>query len=167
MNIHPNSVIIIDDFHKVHISVKTIFAQILKEGKIQMSNGDIADFSNSKIFVTSGIQNDNSMGFNSSSETPVSSVFQELISLFDCNVFLRSLRKKDIFRVLWHKLKKINSDLQINDIEVIFSLKFLKKFAKESKSLIDFEKRFEERINKFICQKITLNESKINLDKMS
>ena len=57
--------------------------------------------------------------------------------------------------------------LQINDIEVIFSLKFLKKFAKESNSLIDFEKRFDEQINKFICQKITLNESKINLDKMS
>ena len=167
VNIHPNSVIIIDDFHKVHVSVKTIFAQILKEGKIQMSNGDIADFSNSKIFVTSGVQNDNSMGFNSSSETTVSSVFQELTSLFDCNVFLRSLRKKDIFRVLWYKLNKINSDLQINDIEVVFSLKFLKKFAKESKSLIDFEKRFEEQINKFICQKITLNESKINLDKMS
>ena len=167
VNIHPNSVIIIDDFHKVHVSVKTIFAQILKEGKIQMSNGDIADFSNSKIFVTSGIQKDSSMGFNSSSETPVPSVFDELTSLFDCNVFLRSLRKKDIFRVLWHRLKKVNSDLQINDIEVIFSLKFLKKFAKESKSLIDFEKRFDEQINKFICQKITLNESKINLDKMS
>ena len=166
VNIHPNSVIIIDDFHKVHVSVKTIFAQILKEGKLQMANGDIADFSNSKIFVTSGVQNDSSMGFNSSSESPVSSVFEELISLFDCNVFLRELRKKDIFRVLWYKLKKVNCDLQINDIEVVCSLKFLKKFAKESKSLVDFEKRFDEKINKFICQQITSNNSKIDLDKI-
>jgi hypothetical protein len=90
-----------------------------------------------------------------------------LISLFDCNVFLRALRKKDIFRVLWYKLKKVNSDLQINDIEVVFSLKFLKKFAKESKGLIDFEKRFDEKINKFICQQITSNNSKIDLDKIS
>ncbi len=165
--IHPNSVIIIDDFHKVHFSVKTIFAQILKEGKLQMPNGDIADFSNSKIFVTSGVHNDNSMGFNSSSETPVSSVFEELVSLFDCNVFLTPLRKKDIFRVLYHKLEKINLDLQINDIEIIFSLRFLKKFAKESKNLVDFEKRFEEKINKFICSQITLEESRINLDKIS
>lgn len=165
--IHPNSVIIIDDFHKVHASVKTIFAQILKEGKLQMPNGDIADFSNSKIFVTSGIQNDNSMGFNSSSETPVPSVFEELVSLFDCNVFLTPLRKKDIFRVLYHKLKKINLDLQINDIQIIFSLQFLKKFAKESKNLVDFEERFEEKINKFICGQITLEESRINLDKIS
>jgi len=165
--IHPNSVIIIDDFHKVHASVKTIFAQILKEGKLQMPDGDIADFSNSKIFVTSGIENDNSMGFNSSSETPVASVFKELVSLFDYNVFLSPLRKKDIFRVLYHKLEKINLDLQINDIEIVFSLGFLKKFAKESKSLVDFEERFEEKINKFICGQITLNESEINLDKIS
>ena len=165
--IHPNSVIIIDDFHKMHSSVKTIFAQILKEGKLQMPNGDIADFSNSKIFVTSGIQNDNSMGFNSSSEIPVPSVFKELISLFDYNAFLSPLRKKDIFRVLYHKLEKINLDLQINDIEIIFSLGFLKRFAKESKNLVDFEERFEEKINKFICGQITLNKSKINLDKTS
>ena len=107
------------------------------------------------------------MGFNSSSETPVASVFKELVSLFDYNVFLSPLRKKDIFRVLYHKLEKINLDLQINDIEIVFSLGFLKKFAKESKSLVDFEERFEEKINKFICGQITLNESEINLDKIS
>lgn len=107
------------------------------------------------------------MGFNSSSEEPVSSVFEELMSLFDCNVFLKELRKKDIFRVLWYKLKKVNSDLKINDIEVVFTLKFLKKFAKESKNLIDFEKRFEEKINKFICQQITSNNPKIDLDNIS
>ena len=167
VNIHPNSVIIIDDFHKVHFSVKTLFAQILKEGKLQMSNGDIADFSNCKFFVTSGVQNENSMGFNSSSEVPASSVFEDLLSLFDCNVFLKPLKKKDIFRVLWHKLQKINIDLKINDIEVVFSLKFLKKFAKDSKNLVDFEERFDDKINKFICKEITSNNPRIDLDNIS
>jgi hypothetical protein len=77
------------------------------------------------------------------------------------------LKKKDIFRVLWHKLQKINIDLKINDIEVVFSLKFLKKFAKDSKNLVDFEERFDDKINKFICKEITSNNSRIDLDNIS
>jgi len=166
INIQPNSVIIIDDFHKVHFSVKTLFAQILKEGKLQMSNGDIADFSNSKIFVTSGVENDSSMGFNCSAETPTAAVFKELSVFFDCHVFLKQLKKKDIFRVLWQKLHGINKDLKINGISLTYSLGFLKSFAKNSKNLIDFQKRFDEKINKFICHQITLDKVKINLDKI-
>lgn len=167
VNIHPNSVIIIDDFHKVHHSVKTIFAQILKDGKLQMANGDLADFSNAKIFVTSGVENTTSMGFNSEGDSPTSSIFKELLSLVDCNLVLQEVRKKDIFRILYHKMQKINEDLRLNDIEVVFTLKFLKKFAKSSKNLVDFQDRFENQINKFICQELTKSTRKINLNKMS
>lgn len=166
INIHPNSVIIIDDFHKLHPSVKSLFAQILKDGKLQMSNGDIADFSNVKIFVTSGVENTSSMGFNSNKESPTSSIFKELLSLVDCNVLLQKVKKKDIFRILYNKLQKINDDLRLNNIEVIFTLNFLKKFARSSKNLVDFEERFDTCINKFICEKITENCSEINLNKI-
>ena len=167
INIHPNSVIIIDDFHKLHPSVKSLFAQILKDGKLQMSNGDIADFSNVKIFVTSGVENTSSMGFNSDKESPTSSIFKELLSLVDCNVLLKQVKKKDIFRILYNKLQKINEDLRLNNIEVTFTLDFLKKFARSSKNLVDFEERFDTHINKFICEKITENCSKINLNKIN
>lgn len=166
INIHPNSVIIIDDFHKLHPSVKTIFAQILKDGKLQMSNGDLADFSNAKIFVTSGVENIASMGFNSKEDSPTSSIFKELLSLVDCNLVLKEVRKKDIFRILYHKIQKINEDLRLSNIEVVFTLSFLKKFARSSKNLVDFEERFDTYINKFICEKITENCSKINLNKI-
>jgi len=167
INIYPNSVIIIDDFHKLHLSVKSLFAQILKDGKLQMSNGDIADFSNVKIFVTSGVENTSSMGFNSDKESPTSSIFKELLSLVDCNVLLQQIKKKDIFRILYNKLQKINDDLRLNKIEVVFTLSFLKKFARSCKNLVDFEERFETHINKFICEKITENCSEINLNKIN
>jgi len=166
INIYPNSVIIIDDFHKLHLSVKSLFAQILKDGKLQMANGDIADFSNVKIFVTSGVEDTSSMGFNSDKESPTSSIFKELLSLVDCNLVLNEARKKDIFRILYHKIQKINEDLRLSDIEVLFTLSFLKKFARSSKNLVDFQDRFEDQINKFICQELTGNASKINLDEM-
>jgi ATP-dependent Clp protease ATP-binding subunit ClpA len=167
INIYPNSVIIIDDFHKLHLSVKSLFAQILKEGKLQMSNGDIADFSNVKIFVTSGVENNSSMGFNSDKESPTSSIFKELLSLVDCNVLLKQIKKKDIFRILYNKLQSINEDLHLNNIKVVFSLTFLKKFARSSKNLVDFEERFDTHINKFICENITKNCSEINLNKIN
>ena len=167
VNIHPNSVIIIDDFHKLHASVKTIFAEILKEGKLQMSNGDIADFSNAKIFVTSGVENTKAMGFNSKEESPTSSIFKELLSLVDCNIVLQQVRKKDIFRILYNRLQKTNEDLSLNNIKILFTTSFLKQFAKSCKNLVDFEDRFERYINKFICKEITKNSFEINLDKIN
>jgi len=166
INIHPNSVIIIDDFHKMHNSVKSIFAEILKEGKLQMNNGDIADFCNSKIFVTSSVVKDHSMGFNSSSEKPVAAIFEEISSLFDCNVFLNELKSKDFYKILSDKLDDIKLNLEVNGVELQYSRSFLNKFAKTSKDLTDFEKRFDNQINRFICQQITKNRKKINLDKI-
>ena len=106
------------------------------------------------------------MGFNSKEDSPTSSIFKELLSLVDCNLVLKEVRKKDIFRILYHKIKKINEDLRLSNIEVEFTLSFLKKFARSSKNLVDFEERFDTYINKFICEKITENCSKINLDKI-
>ena len=167
VNIHPNSVIIIDDFHKLHVSVKTIFAEILKEGKLQMSNGDLADFSNAKIFVTSGVENTKAMGFKPKEGSPTSSMFKELLSLVDCNIVLQHVRKKDIFRILYNKLQKTNDDLSLNNIKILFSTRFLKKFSKSCKNLVDFEEKFEEIINKFICKEITKNSPEINLDEIN
>ena len=62
--ITPNSVLIIDDFHKIDKTAVPIFNQILKEGKIQMNNGDVADFSNCKIFLTSCLSHTTNLGFN-------------------------------------------------------------------------------------------------------
>ena len=120
-----------------------------------------------KIFVTSGVENAVSMGFNSEEDSPTSSIFKELLSLVDCNLVLNEVRKKDIFRILYHKLQKINEDLRLSDIEVVFTLSFLKEFARSSKNLVDFQDRFDNQINKFICQELTGNASKINLAEMS
>lgn len=166
INLYPNSVIIIDDFHKVHNSVKAIFAEILKEGKLQMNNGDIADFSNAKIFVTSSVIKDKAMGFNSSSEKPIPAIFEEISDLFDCNLFLKKLSSKDILKILSNKLDEIKIDLKSNGVNLLYTKKFLQKFVQGTSGLIDFEKKFDSEINKFICSQITSNRKNIDLDKM-
>ena len=164
--ISPNSVIIIDDFHKVSPVSIPLFNQIFKHGQLQMSNGDIADFSNAKIFVTSSVIKDKSMGFNSSAEDPTPAIFEEISDLFDCNIFLKKLSSKDILKILSNKLTEIKTDLKLNGVNLAYSNKFLQKFVKDTNGLVDFEKRFDSQINKFICSQITSNRKNINLDKI-
>jgi ATP-dependent Clp protease ATP-binding subunit ClpC len=164
--IHTNSVIIIDDFHKVHPSAKTLFAQIFKEGRLQMNNGDIADFSNCKIFITSSVVETKSMGFNSDSENPVSAVFSELKQYFDCDIFLHKLNQRDIRRVLWHKLKEIKNALIINEVKFSFNFNFIKRFCSNISTLENLDSQIELKINKFITEKLLANEIEINLENL-
>jgi ATP-dependent Clp protease ATP-binding subunit ClpC len=163
VDIHPNSIIVIDDFHKVHASAKTLFAQIFKEGKIQMSNGDIADFTNCKIFLTSSLVESKSMGFNSDSEDPESVVFSELKQYFDCELFLHKLTERDIRRVLWQKLNKIKNSLASDCINLRFKFDFIKEFCSKITSLSTLDEKIESVINKFITESLLGNKSEINL----
>lgn len=163
VDIHPNSIIIIDDFHKVHASAKTLFAQIFKEGKIQMSNGDIADFTNCKIFLTSSLVESKSMGFNSDLEDPESVVFSELKQYFDCELFLHKLTERDIRRVLWQKLNKIKNSLSASCVSLDFKFNFIKDFCSKISSLSILEEKIESVINKFITDKLLERQSLINL----
>jgi len=163
VNIHPNSIIIIDDFHKVHASAKTLFAQIFKEGKLQMNNGDIADFTNCKIFLTSSIVESKSMGFNTNEDIPESVVFSELKQYFDCEIFFHKLNDRDIRRVLWQKLKQIKKSLKLNFVDLKFNFDFIKRFSSDTKTLKELDSKIEKNINKFITNELLLNKSVIKL----
>jgi ATP-dependent Clp protease ATP-binding subunit ClpA len=109
---------------------------------------------------------DKSMGFNSSSEDPAPAIFEEISDLFDCNIFLKELSSKDIIKILSNKLDEIKIDLKLNGVKLLYSKKFLQKFAKDTTGLVDFEKKFDSQINKFICSQITSNRKNIDLDKI-
>ena len=106
--ISPNSVIIIDDFHKVDNSAIPLFNQIFKHGKFQMSNGDMADFTNCKIFLTSDISNSQSaMGFQGAvSDRDNLMIHPDILSLVDECFPLKEIDEKGLRRLLWMKLKR-------------------------------------------------------------
>lgn len=166
INIHPNSIIIIDDFHKVHPSAQTLFAQIFKEGRLQMNNGDIADFSNCKIFLTSSVVQSKSMGFNSELEAPTSAVFEELKQYFDCEIFLHKLNQRDIRRVLWQKLNDIKSSLKLNCVNLNFQFDFIKNFCLNISTLDQLDNQIETKINKHITDQLLANKSEIILENL-
>jgi ATP-dependent Clp protease ATP-binding subunit ClpA len=167
VNIHPNSTIIIDDFHLIHNSAKTIFTQIFKEGKIQMQNGEICDFSNCKFFITSRLQKNKTMGFNTKSSHQKSIIPEDLRKLFDCDLQIEPLSNKDILQILDNRVSKMQKDLAIRDIKLICSSGFMKKFVKSLVNIVDFENKFNTEISKFIYKEITSNKKTINLDKIA
>ena len=154
VSMNPNTVIIIDDFHKVHESAKTLFAQIFKEGRLQLNNGDVADFSNCKIFLTSSLVESKAMGFQSGEENPESVVFSDLKQYFDCELFLHKLQGIDIRRVLWQKLKEIRSCLKTSGVYLKYDFNFIKGFTSNIASLKDLESKLEKDLNKFMSNEL-------------
>ena len=169
ITMYPNSVIIIDDFHKIDPSAVPIFNQILKEGKFQMNNGEIADFSNCKIFLTSALASGQpSMGFQVEEVSKANlRVDKNILPLIDDCFFLNKLTKKDLRRLLWTKLKRIKKNLKSNDIDLIFDFKFISdtvsKIDKEKLRISALNNKIAKEITPFISKKILSGKSKIRL----
>ena len=169
ISMYPNSVIIIDDFHKIDPLAVPIFNQILKEGKFQMNNGEIADFSNCKIFLTSALASGQpSMGFQVDEVSRENlKVDKNILPLVDDCFFLNKLTERDLRRLLWTKLKRIKKNLKSNDIDLIFDFKFIKetvsKIQKEKSKVSALNKKIAKEITPLISKKILKGKLQIKL----
>jgi ATP-dependent Clp protease ATP-binding subunit ClpC len=169
IQMYPNSIVIIDDFDSIHPSATALFAQIFKEGKLELSNGDCVDFSHCKFFLTSNISSEKTMGFTQDNSDQKSKVFSELSSSFSANLFLHSLKEKDLRRVLWHKLTNIKENLHVKGIDVQFDFSFLKSFVKKNSGqkfkIESLNESFDSKINKKIQDSIINGDKKIKFRK--
>ena len=130
---NPNSVVIIDDFGDIHFSCVDLFSQILKEGKLQMSNGEIADFSNCKFIFTCKQEQSSTMGFNSDKEQSGPALNAKLKGLVEKSFLLSNPTQRDLRRIVYNKLKEIKSNLLFQDVEFCFDFKFIKGFVGKNK----------------------------------
>jgi ATP-dependent Clp protease ATP-binding subunit ClpA len=149
--ISPNSVIIIDDFHKVDNTAIPLFNQIFKHGKFQMSNGDIADFTHCKIFLTSDISSSqSSMGFQkAASDKNDLKIHPDILSLVDECFPLTSLNERGLRRLLWMKLKRLKSRLKDNDINLTFDFNYIQQIIK---SILKKQVKIEALSNKILSE---------------
>ena len=117
-----------------------------------MNNGDIADFSNCKIFLTCGGKaNVKTMGFNiDKNQFNEPTIEKEILDLITEKVQFSSLKKKDLRRILFNRLKKIQSNLTIKDIKLNFNFKFIKEFIDKNYS----EDNCIEKLNSAIESKL-------------
>ena len=153
ISISPNSVLIIDDFHKIDNSAIPIFNQIFKHGNFQMTNGDIADFSNCKIFLTCALSSSqSSMGFQALEKTKENLLIHpDILSQIDDYFILKELNDKDLRRLLWMKLKRLKNRLKDNNIELSFSFDYIF----DTVCQIEKEKNKTEALSNKILSEIT------------
>ena len=167
--ISPNSVIIIDDFHKVNPSAIPLFNQILKHGQIQMSNGDIADFTNCKIFLTSAISSSqSSMGFQKVSSGKDNLVIHpDILSLVDECFSLKELNKRGLRRLLFFKLNRLKNRLKDSDIDLTFDFNYIKEIVnqiqKEKFKVDALSKKVLSEITPFVSGRVLSGEKNIKL----
>jgi ATP-dependent Clp protease ATP-binding subunit ClpC len=167
--ISPNSVIIIDDFHKVSPVSIPLFNQIFKHGQLQMSNGDIADFTNCKIFLTSAVSSSqSSMGFQESTLDKDNLVIHpDIVSLVDECFSLKELDSKGLRRLLWSKLSRLKNRLKDNNIELTFNFNYIKDIVsqiKREKVKVDaLSKKILSEITPFISERVLSGEKNIKL----
>jgi len=165
--IYPNSVIIIDDFEKVHWSCDGLLSQIFKEGKVQMANGDIADFSNCKIFLTSGAKTGVSMGFHKNESSSDSNASKDLVGLIEYKFPLSPLNKAGLRRILFNKLKLVQASANLQNCHFSFNFPFLKRFVdenfKEEGSVKVLNDSIEKKLIPDLSKRILNGEKKIQL----
>lgn len=156
--INPNASIIIDDFDKINHECSGLISQILKEGYLQMSNGDIADFSNCKIFVFTGVRKGGgSLGFNSGEkqESSKSNLDASILDLIKNESCLSPLNKRALRRIVYDRLKTIEKVSSIQKIDFSFDFKFIKDFVEKHYNEANPIKSLNDAIEKEVISKIT------------
>ena len=107
---NPYSVLILDEVEKAHMDVLNLFLQVLDNGEIKNSRGEVIRFDNTVIIMTSNIGFlNNSVGFssNNSEENKLSSYFSiPFINRVDKVLEFNHLKREDVINIT--KLK-INS----------------------------------------------------------
>lgn len=123
---NPYSVILIDEIEKAHPDVLKLFLQVFDEGFMTDSLGDVIDFRNSVIFMTSNLGTDtNTIGFSNTSDVILdkfkSFLGVEFVNRIDKIIYFEALDDKSINKII----KRQAIDIGFSKEEV--SLEFVNK----------------------------------------
>ncbi len=107
---NPYSIILVDEIEKAHPSVLNLFLQIMDEGFIHDSHGEIIDFSHTLIFMTSNAFKNTSVGFLENKNNLNETFSEEFLGRFDDIINFNNLSKEDIKEYIMNKIENKNID---------------------------------------------------------
>ena len=151
----PNAIILLDEIEKAHPLVINLLYQILDNGKIKDSKGNIIRFDNNIIIMTSNIGfNENKVVFNELNKNNIiNSLKNELsvsfINRIDDIIVFNNLSDEIISKIIKNKINNIKNKYK-DKIKVLISNKVINDIVTESNYNI-FGAR---RIDKIISNKI-------------
>jgi ATP-dependent Clp protease ATP-binding subunit ClpC len=169
----PYSVLLVDEVEKAHPSIINLFYQILDDGKIRDSQGNIIRFDNVTIIFTSNIGfNTNHVGFNNSDDTIMEDIKEKLtvefVNRIDNILLFKPLNNNEIREIISKNLEKIKEKFFCKKVEINFDNKIIDDVTMLS-NYNDFgarkiEKIIKNNIEPIIIDKMLENINNIYID---
>jgi len=130
----PYAVLLFDEMEKAHSDVFNIMLQMLDDGRVTDSKGNIVNFKNCIIIFTSNIGSKDILDLNGSSEPGDQQLMQqrvtaamkehfkpEFLNRIDESVIFNSLSKTDLSRIVKIEAKRLEERLAEREINLVLS----------------------------------------------
>ncbi len=134
----PYSVVLLDEIEKAHPDVFNILLQILEDGRLTDGKGNIVDFKNTIIIMTSNIASNYIMELVGKNEDVMRNMIQkeilktfkpEVLNRIDDVIIFKPLSKKHIKEIVIMMLKEVNKKLAEKSIELQYTDKAISYLA--------------------------------------
>lgn len=125
---NPYSVILIDEVEKAHPSVLKLFLQVFDEGCMTTSSGDVVDFSNVTIFMTSNLgTNVKHIGFSDNLDI-IQDKFKsflgvEFVNRIDKIIYFNDICEKTITKIIKKRAKELGIENDTLSTDVVNKIK--------------------------------------------
>ena len=119
---NPYSVILLDEIEKANSSVLKLFLQVFDDGYMTSSTGEVVDFSNTTIFMTSNLgTNQQAIGFSDRKVEGIQNKLKEflgveLMNRIDGVFFFQDITEKNIEKIIRMKLTKAAEKTECKNI---------------------------------------------------
>ena len=150
----PYSVLILDELERAHPAVINLFLQVLDDGKLKDSKGNVVRFDNVTIIMTSNVGFDDiNIGFNKENKvmTKLKDHFSiPFINRLDDVVVFNQLTEENIRFLIKNKLKKLKAKYKKKDVDIKINNHVIDEIIK----LSDYEEFGARKLDKIIKDKI-------------
>ena len=170
---HPYSVLLLDELEKANLDVIKLFLQILDEGKIRDSKGNIVYFNNVIIFMTSNFGCEkSSVGFSNdlgkNLMDKLNDYFSvEFINRIDDIIVFNKLNRNVVLSIIRKKLNSLRKYYLSQDVDIAFSKKIVESICDDSNyekyGARKIDKVIDRKINNYIINEILSGNSKIKV----
>lgn len=171
----PNAVILLDEIEKAHMRVINLFYQILDEGKIKDSKGNLVRFDNNIIIMTSNIGYEtNSVGFHLSQGEKLVSLLKEHFSLsfinrIDSSIIFHHLKEESMRQIIQEQLSELQK--KYSNIEITFSSNVIEELLSLSEYHLFGARRvhslISSKVENLIIDKVIEGETTFMMDSLS
>lgn len=148
---NPFSVIILDEFDKAHNNIKNLFFQILDEGILTDSKGEIINFKNTIIIMTTNVGfEQKEIGFKTdNNDKKIKNAFGiPFTNRIDKVILFDDMSRDTIYKIIKYNIDKLRK--KYNDIKI----KVYKSAIDEIITLSNYKEYGARKVNKIIKQEI-------------